>query len=84
MMLVVLIFVVVVLLFLRVRFAGLYQAVVRNVSELESLMMVNKSYCATIAGNVGARSRKDIVARAKVLNIKVTNAGARLTTVDHE
>ena len=64
--------------------SGKFQAVVRTVADLEPLMMQNKQWCATICGAVGARARVALVQRAKELNIEVTNAGARLTTVDHE
>ena len=42
------------------------------------LLMHNRKYCAEIAHNVSSRTRKLIVTRAEELNIKVTNAGAKL------
>jgi large subunit ribosomal protein L32e len=51
---------------------------VSNPKELEMLMMHNRKYCAEVAHSVSSRVRKLIVQRAEQLNIKVTNAGAKL------
>ncbi|KAG5463535.1 MAG: 60S ribosomal protein L32 [Olpidium bornovanus] len=61
---------------------GLKKFVVNNVKELDLLLMHNKSYAAEIAHNISARRRVAIVERAQQLNIKVTNAKARLRTAD--
>lgn len=53
---------------------------VNNVKDLELLMMHNRTYAAEIASAVSARKRIDIVARAKQLGVKVTNAKAKVTT----
>merc|ERR1712238_624989 len=50
---------------------GFKSAVVNNVSELEMLMMHNRTYAATVAHSVSSRIRKDIVQRAEQLAIRV-------------
>ena len=57
---------------------GFYKFVVHNPKELEMLLMHNRKYAAEIAHNVSSKTRKLIVTRAEELNIKVTNAGAKL------
>merc|ERR1711890_51425 len=53
---------------------------VNNVRELDLLLMHNRTYAAEISHAVSARKRIDIVARAKQLGVKVTNAKAKITT----
>lgn len=52
---------------------GLRKMLVHNEHELEMLLMHNGRYAAEIASAVSARKRLCIIARAKVLSIKVTN-----------
>uniref|UniRef100_A0A7S2R0A8 60S ribosomal protein L32 n=1 Tax=Eucampia antarctica TaxID=49252 RepID=A0A7S2R0A8_9STRA len=57
---------------------GFKLVVVANVSDLEMLMMHNRTYCATIAHSVSSKVRRAIVERAAQLAIRVNNAGAKL------
>lgn len=54
--------------------------VVSNAKDLEVLLMHNDKYAAVINHQVGAQKRKQIVERAKELDIKLLNATARLKT----
>merc|ERR1712137_152462 len=49
-----------------------------NTSDLELLLIHNRTYAAQIAHNVSSAKRRAIVDRAAQLNIKVLNGNARL------
>eukprot|EP00736_Rhodelphis_marinus_P009345 Rmarinus@m.3241 len=55
-----------------------------NAKELDMLLMQNRKYAAEIAAGVSARKRKNIIKRAKTMDIKVLNASARLRTEEKE
>jgi len=55
---------------------------VNNVSELELLLMHNRTYAAEIGHSVSSRKRKAIVERANQLNIKVLNDKFKIRTIE--
>ena len=63
---------------------GFYKFRVSNVADVEMLLMQNRKYCAEIASNVSARSRKAIVERAAQLNVLVSNGNAKLRAEENE
>lgn len=54
--------------------------VVRNGCDLDLLLMHTRTFAATIAHNVSSKNRISIVEKARAMNIKVTNPGARVRT----
>ncbi len=61
---------------------GFRKVVIRNVQELEMLLVQNRIYAAEVAHSVSARKRIAIVQRAKELDIKLTNPHARLVVAE--
>ena len=59
---------------------GFFGFRVQNVKELDLLLMHNRTYAAEIGHSVGAKTRAAILKRAAELNVRVTNAAARLRT----
>ena len=64
--------------------SGFKKFIVHNVEDVDLLLMHNRVYSAEIAHNVSSRKRKDILARAGALNVRVTNAKARMEATDDE
>merc|ERR1711970_1140430 len=63
---------------------GFRKFLVNNVADLELLMMYNRTYAAEVAHSVSKKTREAILERAKALDIKVTNAAARMRTEENE
>ncbi|KAL9935483.1 hypothetical protein V8E36_005831 [Tilletia maclaganii] len=61
---------------------GYRRLVVRNARDVELLLLHNSSFAAEIAHSVSARKRVEILEKAKVLGVKVTNANARVRAVE--
>merc|ERR1719284_2183152 len=63
---------------------GFKKFLVRNPEDLEVLLMHNRTYAAELAHNLSARTRRSIVERAAQLNVKLTNANARVRAEESE
>jgi len=57
---------------------GYKKFLVNNPKEVQLLLMHNKSYVAEIAHGVSSRKRVEILEKARVLGVKVTNSNARV------
>ncbi|XP_054576202.1 60S ribosomal protein L32-like [Eptesicus fuscus] len=64
--------------------SGFRKFLVHNVTELEVLLMCNKSHCAETAHSVSPKNQKATVERAAQLAIRVTNPNARLRSEESE
>lgn len=51
---------------------------VKNLKDLDVLLLHTKTYAVEIAHNVSARNRVEIVAKAKKIGVKVTNPKGRV------
>lgn len=60
--------------------SGHKEVLVHNVRDLELLLMHSGKYAAAVAHGVSSKKRIEIVQRAKILGVKVTNAAAKLRT----
>jgi large subunit ribosomal protein L32e len=59
---------------------GLKRFYIKNLGDLEVLLMNNKVYAGEIAANVSQRTRAAIINRAKELNVSLTNGKAKIAT----
>ena len=57
---------------------GYRRFVVSNPADVELLLMHNNTFAAEVAHNVSSKKRVEILNRAKVLGVRVTNANARV------
>lgn len=57
---------------------GFKRFLVRNIKDIDMLLMHNGQFAAEIASNVSARKRVAIVEKAAVLGVRVTNSNARV------
>ncbi|CAD6583156.1 MAG: 60S ribosomal protein L32 [Tremellales sp. Tagirdzhanova-0007] len=60
--------------------SGHKELLVHNLADLELLLMHSGKYAAAIAHGVSSKKRIEILGRAKVLGVKVTNSAAKLRT----
>lgn len=60
--------------------SGHKEVLVHNLADLELLLMHSNQYAAAIAHGVSSKKRIEILSRAKILGVKVTNAAAKLRT----
>merc|ERR1712098_678438 len=63
---------------------GFFKFHVKSPADIEMLLMHNGVYAAEIAGKTSAKKRREILARADQLNVKVINRKARLSTEENE
>lgn len=64
--------------------SGFRKLLIRSEKDIELLLMNNRTYCGEIAQNISSIKRKSIVARAKELNVRLTNGQAKLKKVSAE
>ena len=57
---------------------GFKKFLIRSPADIELLLMNNRTYCGEIAKNISALTRTKIVRRAAELNVRLTNAKAKV------
>ena len=63
---------------------GFKKFLIRNVADVELLLMNNREYCGELAHNLNATSRKLIVKRAAELNVRLTNANGKVSKEENK
>ena len=63
---------------------GFRKLLIRSEKDMELLLMNNRTHCAEIAQNISSAKRKRIIARARQLNVRLTNGTAKLRKVSAE
>ena len=61
---------------------GFKKFLIRNLKDIELLLMNNRVYCGELASNLSGRKREQIVKRAKELSVRITNYKGKLVTAD--
>ena len=56
----------------------------KQMSDLDMLVMHNEKYCVEIAAKIGAKLRKEMVARADSHGLRVVNRHARVATEEQD
>jgi large subunit ribosomal protein L32e len=62
---------------------GMKKFLIRNLSDLEILLMNNRKYAGEIAHSISAQTRLTIIQRAKELNVRLLNDDARVKKEEH-
>jgi large subunit ribosomal protein L32e len=63
---------------------GFKKFLVKNMKDLELLLMQNRRFSCEIAHNVSSKKRIAIIERAQELDIKVINKGGRVRSAENE
>lgn len=62
---------------------GMKKFLIRNIGDLEILLMNNRKYAGEIAHSISAKTRVAIIERAKELNVRLLNDDARVKKEEH-
>ena len=62
---------------------GMKKFLIRNLADLEILLMNNRRYAGEISHSISAKTRVAIIERAKELNVRLLNDDARVKKEEH-